>query len=266
MSRIQSVHKPTRRRQCRVAVKTRAEQPEAQPRRVLDVEIVARRAAVLAPPGAFDAFGSFGANHFVQGAAPAEARWRAVGHEGEDVGDGLGFDEQTQRTLAQSSLDAEAAERIPAEFGSRHGLGRNGRGGKLGNVTISGDEPRNPPPPQPRAQAIDQTVEPGLIFARAEADLLVWAGLGIEHREPRQIKAETRIDFVAERGKPLDEQRADRQRVAQRPRGADRDALDRAIGAKKGNLEPPRAVNAVSSRAASRSTHASTSSSRAIGS
>ena len=72
-------------------------------------------------------------------------------------------------------------------------------------MTIAGDEPRNPPPPQPRTQAIDQAVEPDLIFARAEADLLVCAGLGIEHREPRQIEAETRIDFVAERGEPLDE-------------------------------------------------------------
>src|SRR6476660_3454564 len=111
MSRIHPVKKPARRRH--VAVKSRAKEPETQPRLVLDAEIVARGAALFAPPGAFDAFRSFRANHFVQGAAPAEAHRRAVGHEGEDVGDGLGLGEQAQRAWAQSGAGAEAAERIP---------------------------------------------------------------------------------------------------------------------------------------------------------
>src|SRR5260221_1485594 len=112
MSRIHPVKKPARRRH--VAVKSRAKEPEAQPRLVLDAEIVARGAALFAPPGAFDAFGSFRANHFVQGATPAETHRRAVGHEGEDVGDGLGLGVQTQRAPAPVSVVAETSEPIPA--------------------------------------------------------------------------------------------------------------------------------------------------------
>src|SRR5262249_62280693 len=43
---------------------------------------------------------------------------------------------------------------------------------------------------------------------------------------------------------PLAEERADRLRIAQRARGADRDSLDRAIGAKESKLESPCAVAA----------------------
>ena len=132
------------------------------------------------------------------------------------------------------------------------------------------NEARYPPAPEPCAQAVDQAVELGLIVAVAEADLLVRTRLGGEHREPHQIEAEARIDLVAERGQPFDEQRADRLRIAHRTRGADSDALDRAVSAEERKLEPPRAIAARrerrSSRAASRSTVASTSSSRAIGS
>src|SRR5260370_21725564 len=101
MSRIHPVKNPARRRH--VAVKSRAKEPEAQPRLVLDAEIVARGAALFAPPGAFDAFGSFRANHFVQGATPAETHRRAVGHEGEDVGDRLALAEQAQPARAPAS-------------------------------------------------------------------------------------------------------------------------------------------------------------------
>src|SRR6516165_3583652 len=242
MSRIYPVEKPARRRD--VAIESRAKEPEAQPRLVLDAEIVARGAALFAPPGAFDAFGSFRANHFVQGAAPAEAHRRAVRHEGEDVGDGLGLGEQTQGARAQLSLGAEAAERVPAKLGARHDLRRHRRGGEFGDMAVTGDETRNPPPSEPRAQAIDQAVELGLIFTGAETDLLVWTGFGVEHREPRQIEAEARIDLVAERGEALDEERADCPRIAQRARGAGGDALDRAIGAEEGELETPRPLAA----------------------
>src|SRR5262249_4176701 len=162
MSRIHPVEKPARRRH--VAVEPGAKEPEAQPRLVLDAEIVARGATLFAPPGAFDAFGSFRANHFVQGAAPAEAHRRAVRHEGEDVGDGFGLGEQAQRTRAQLSVGAEAAERIPAKLGARHGLRRHRRGGEFGDMAVTSDETRNPPPSEPRAQAIDQAIELGLIF------------------------------------------------------------------------------------------------------
>src|SRR5262249_32085087 len=185
MSRIHPVEKPARRRY--VAVESRAKEPEAQPRLVLDAEIVARGAALFAPPSAFDAFGSFRANHFMQGAPPAEAHRRAVRHESEDVGDGLGLGGQTQRPGAQSNLGAEAAERIPAKLGARHGLRRHRRGGEFGDMAVTGDETRNPPPSEPRAQAIDQAVELGLIFTVAETDLLVRTGFRLEHPHPPPI-------------------------------------------------------------------------------
>src|SRR5262249_35776208 len=108
-----------------------------------------------------------------------------------------------------------------------------------GDMAVTGDETRNPPPSEPRAQAIDQAVELGLIFTGAETDLLVRTGFGGEHREPRQIEAEARIDLVAERGEPLDEERADCPRIAQRAWDAGGDALDRALAADEGTLRPP---------------------------
>ncbi len=111
-------------------------------------------------------------------------------------------------------------------------------------MAVLGDEPRHPPPSEPRAQAVDQAVELGLILVAAETDLLVRAGLGDEHGEPRQVEAEARIDLVAERGEPLDEERADRLRIADRTRGAGGDALDRAVGAEERKLEAARAVAA----------------------
>src|SRR5258708_40281634 len=110
MSRIDPVQKPARRGGRHVAVEPRAKQPEAQSRLVLDVEIIARRAALFAPPGAFDALGSFGTNDFVQGAAPAEAHRRAVGYERENVGEGLGFGGQTQRGGGQPSRGGGTAK------------------------------------------------------------------------------------------------------------------------------------------------------------
>src|SRR5262249_48290652 len=154
----------------------------------------------FAPPGAFYAFGAFRANHFMQGAAPAEAHRRAVRYEGEDVGNGFGLGEQAQRTPAQLSGGAEAAECIPANLRARPGLRRHRRGGEFGDMAVTGDETRNPPPSESRAQAIDQAIELGLIFTRAETDLLVRTGFGIKHRESSQIEAEARIDLVAERG------------------------------------------------------------------
>src|SRR5262249_61134721 len=59
-----------------------------------------------------------------------------------------------------------------------------------------------------------------------------------------QTKAEARTALVAERGEPLDEERADCPRIAQRARGAGGDALDRAIGAEEGKLEAPRPLAA----------------------
>src|SRR5262245_49441232 len=286
------MQEPARRRL--VAIEPGAKQPEAQPRFVLDAEIVARRAAVLAPPGAFDALGPFGCDHFVQRVPPAEAHRRAVGHEREDVLDRLGPGEQAQRPRAQVGLDAEAAPRLPAELGARtygvaalaarfarqrgagrraqfrrvsgartygvaalaarfarqrgarqglrHVLRRERSSGKLGTMAVMGDEPRNPPSSEARAQAIYEAIELGLIFVSAEADLLVRTGLGGQYGEPRQIEAKARIDLVAERGQPLDEERADRLRIADGPRGAGGDAFDRAVGAEERELQASCAI------------------------
>src|SRR5262249_48376395 len=137
-----------------------------------------------------------------------------------------------------------ATDGIPAEFGARHSLRRHRRGGECGDMAVTGDETRNPLASESRAQAIDQAVELGLIFTRAETDLLVRTRLGVEHRQTRQIEAEARIDLVAERGDPLDKERADCLRITYRSRGAGRDALDRAIGAEEGKLEAPRPLAA----------------------
>ena len=78
----------------------------------------------------------------------------------------------------------------------------------------------------------------------AKPDLLVRTGLSLNHRKPRQIETEAGIDLVGQRDEPFDEQGADRPRIAQGPRGADGDALDRTVGAEQGKLETPRPVAA----------------------
>src|SRR5690348_5403137 len=77
-SREQSVQEPGRRGRC--AVEPGAEQPEPQAGLVLDAEIVARSAAVLGPPGAFDALRAFGGDDLVERAPPAKPHRRSVGH------------------------------------------------------------------------------------------------------------------------------------------------------------------------------------------
>ena len=111
-------------------------------------------------------------------------------------------------------------------------------------MAVMGNEARNPPPAEPRAQAVDEAIELSPIFMSAEADLFVRTGLGGEHGEPRQIETKTGIDLVAERGEPLHEERADRMRIAHRARGAGRNALDHAIGAEESKLEATGAVPA----------------------
>src|SRR5512144_3527 len=96
-----------------VAVESGAKQPESKPAFILDAEIIARRSAVLAPPGAFDALRPFGGNHLVQRASPPESQRWAVRHFR------YGFNrlrpcQQPQRAWRQINLFAVAAERAPA--------------------------------------------------------------------------------------------------------------------------------------------------------
>ena len=71
----------------------------------------------------------------------------------------------------------------------------------------------------------------------------------MQHGQPREVEAEARIDLVAERGKALDEQRADGLRIAHRPRCAGGDALHRAVGAEQRQLDAARAFAAGRERA-----------------
>ncbi len=111
-------------------------------------------------------------------------------------------------------------------------------------MAVVRDEPRHAPPAEACAQPVDEAIEVGLILAAAKPDLLFRARLGVEHGQPREVEAEARIDLVAERGEALDEQRADRLRVAHRPRGAGRDAFHRAVGAEQRQLDAARAFAA----------------------
>ena len=139
--RIHPVQEPAR-RGGRAPCRDRAPRGTARSaaRLVLDAEIIARGPAFLAPPFAFDALGPLGRDHLVQRATPAEAHRRAVGHQRQRILDRLGPGEQAQRPRAQVSLDAEAAERLPAELGSRHDLCRESRGRELGDMAVMGDE------------------------------------------------------------------------------------------------------------------------------
>ena len=131
---------------------------------------------------------------------------------------------------AKLRLGAIAAEGLPAGVGDGH-LRRHAGPGDLRDMAVLRDQPAHAPHAQPRAQAVDQAVELGLILRAADADLLGRAGLRHQHRQPRHVEAEAGIERVGQRGQPLDEQRADVVRIAQRPRGAGGDAAQRAVGA-----------------------------------
>ena len=111
-------------------------------------------------------------------------------------------------------------------------------------MAVLRDQPPHALAAQPRAQAIDEAVHLFCFIAAANADLLRRASLGDEHRQPRHVEAEARIERVGERGEPLGEQRADLGRIADRPRRAGGDAAHGAIGAEQGELDAPRAVAA----------------------
>ena len=184
---------------------------------------------MLAPPGALDALGTFGRDHFMQRTAPAKAQRRAVRHLCDGL-DGLRPRQQPQRTRRKGGLFPVAAKRSPA------GIAIDGLRGECGfgdfrDVAVLRGQSLHAACAQPRAQAIDQAAEFGLVFAAANADLLRRGGLGNNDGQPRHVEAEARVECIGERGKPFDKQPADVVRVAQRPRGAGRDAADHAIGA-----------------------------------
>ena len=229
----------------RIAIEAGAEQPEAQPGCVLDAEIVAR-----GPPCSLHQAPSMrsGPSAATTSCSARRQRKRTGGPSGtsattSSIGSGLASSRSGRGAPVRPRRGSGGTR--PSRARLRVGrLRRHGRGGELGDVAVMRDEPRHAPPAEPRAQPVDQAVELGLILAAAETDLLLRARLGDEHREPRQIEAEARIDLVAERGEPLDEQRADRLRIAHRPRRAGGDALDRAVGAEQRKLDAARAVAA----------------------
>ncbi len=110
------------------------------------------------------------------------------------------------------------------------------------------NQARYPPPSQAGTQAIDETIELGAVFNAVETDLLVRTRVCNQHRQPHQIEAETRIEIVAERGQPLDEECADRLWIADSSGGADRNAFDHAVGTEQCKLEAAGTVAASDER------------------
>ena len=112
------------------------------------------------------------------------------------------------------------------------------RGGELRNMAVLGDQPRDAAKAEPRAQAVDQAVDIGLIFGPAKA---ICSPDRVRRRARRAAPDRSRSRDRAHRrgGEPLDEQRAHRSRIAQRARGAGGDALDRAVGAEQRQLDAP---------------------------
>ena len=135
-----------------------------------------------------------------------------------------------------------ASQPVSAIHGMR--LCRHRHGGEFRDVAVLRDEPSDAAAAEPRGQPVDETIELGGILLMAEADLLGRQRFGGEHREPREIEAEAGIELVAERGQPLDEQFADRVRIAHRPRRAGVDAAHRAVGAEQPQLHAARAFAA----------------------
>ena len=184
---------------------------------------------MLAPPGAFDALGAFGGDHFMQRAAPAKAQRRAVRHLRDRL-DRFRPRQQPQRTRRKRGLFPITAKRSPA------GIAIDGLRGKCGfghfrNVAVLRGQPLHAARAQPRAQAIDQAAKLGLIFSAANADLLRRGGLDNDDGQPRHVEAEARVECIGQRGEAFNKQPADFIRIAQRPRGAGRDAADHAVGA-----------------------------------
>src|SRR5262249_47494331 len=150
-----------------------AEHPEAKAGLVLDAEIVARRAALLAPPGAFDPLRTVGGDDLVKRTPPAKAHRRAV-RDRRDRFDRLGVGQEARRPRAQRGSTAEAREGRPAVRERPARLRRHRPGGYLGDVAVVGGEPRDATRAEPRAQAVDQTIEIGVVGRLAQPDLLGW--------------------------------------------------------------------------------------------
>ena len=177
----------------------------------------------------------------MQGAAPAEAQRRAVRHRRQGL-DRLRLCQEPQRARAEIDRVAEVPEGFPAEI-VRHRLGRKRRGRQLRHMAVLRHEAGDAAGAEPRAQPVDQPVELGsVLMSRRCRSAPAAHALGDEHREPRQIEAEAGIERDRRARQPLDEEGADRLRIAQRPRGAGIDAAHGAVGAEQRELDMARAV------------------------
>src|SRR6516165_7868536 len=171
---------------CEVAIESGAEQPETQAALVLDAEIIARRPAVLAPPGTLDALGAFGRDHLMQGPPPSETQRRAVGDFGYSF-DQLRPRQQPERTRRQFCFLAVLSKPGPAGIAVDGLRGKNGFG-QFRNMTVLSDQPVDAARPQPGAQTIDKTTELGCILTAAYADLFGRTGLGDNNRQSCHVK------------------------------------------------------------------------------
>ncbi len=182
------------------------------------------------------------------------------------IGSGCG---SSRNGRGASSASARKRRNASQPVVARH-LRRQADRGDLGDMAVLRDQPAHAGSAQPRAQAVDQPVDVGVILGAAKADLFGRAGLGDHHRQPRHVEAEAGIEFVGERREPLGKQRAD---VAASRKGREVPAaMRRSAPSVRNNVSSmrrapsPRRSSATFSRPASRSTVPSTSSSRAIGS
>src|SRR5262249_37347678 len=130
-----------------VRVESGADHPERQAPLVLHAEIIARRPAVLAPPGTLDALGAFGRDHLMQGPPPSETQRRAVGDFGYSF-DRLRPRQQPERTRRQFCSLAGLSKPGPAGIAVDGLRGKNGFG-QFRNMTVLSDQPVDAARPQP---------------------------------------------------------------------------------------------------------------------
>src|SRR5262249_22767429 len=153
-SRKCSVQEPGRRPSSlrEIAIESGPEQPETQPALVLNPEIIPCGPAVLAPPGALDAFRTFGGNYLVQRTSPSESQRWAVRHFRHRL-DWLRSRQQPQWTRRKLYFSAVATERSPANI-TVNGLRGENSLCQLRNMAILRSQPVHASRAQPCTQAV----------------------------------------------------------------------------------------------------------------
>ena len=246
----------------RVAVEACAEQPEAQAGLVLDAEIIARRRRPRSLHHSPAMRSGLRRRHLVQGAPPAEAQRRAVGHFARPPRSARAWRAAAAAAGSIRRRRGSGAMR-PSRLGPSRSLApaRAARGELRDMAVVRRRGASTRRRPSRALSAVDQAVELGRDRSpSAETDLLVRARL--RRPAPRAAPDRSRSrDRARRRARPA-ARRTARGSPRRRASAATVPAamrLHRAVGAEQRELEPARAVAArararVSSRAASRST------------